>query len=415
MTTFSPSSRSVFKRLDDSPLACITEAYRQRLTARGYAQGTQHQYVSCLAHFAVWMTAEALSLEGISPVVLTRFVEHHLPTCSCPGRVQRHPPQVRAALQQLIPVLLDAGIEQPLLASDEVQIELDRFDTYLRDQRGLASSTRKQRRAIVGDLLRFSLDSSDGRLTQLSPALLRGFINEHLARWSPASAAVLAGALRSYLRYRAVLGDEVASLLPAIVSPANWKLASLPETISVTDVECVLASFNAELPSWRRGVAVTQCVARLGLRSSEVVSLELEDIDWEAGTIKLRRNKSRRVDVLPMPVEVGGAIVDYLCNERPECDSRRLFVRHVAPVNVALQPSLVGRVIRDAYKRCGLRYTRIHIFRHALASRVLDAGGTLKEVSDILRHRSLDTAQIYAKLDERKLSEVMMPWPGSCT
>jgi site-specific recombinase XerD len=90
-----------------------------------------------------------------------------------------------------------------------------------------------------------------------------------------------------------------------------------------------------------------------------------------------------------------------------------VFVRHYAPVEVPLRANVVGRVIRDAYRRCGLPYTRVHIFRHSLAARILDAGGSLKEVADMLRHRHLDTAQIYAKLDERRLSEVAMPWPGS--
>jgi len=296
--------------------------------------------------------------------------------------------------------------------ADEVEVELDAFDSYLRDQRGLADNTRLQRRKIVGDMLRHSFDDKQ-HLRPLDSTLLRSFLTERLESWSASSGAVVASALRAYYRFRAMQGDDVVKLLPVIASPACWKLSSLPETMSSEQIEQVLSSFQAPLASRRRGAAVAQCVARLGLRASEVVSLELDDIDWKQGNLQLQRCKSRRAEVIPMPDTVGAAIADYLQNERPTCISRRVFVRHVAPVEVPLLPSLVGRVIRDAYQRCGLPFTRVHIFRHSLAARVLDGGGTLKEVADLLGHRCLDTTQIYAKLDEQKLFAVTMPWPGS--
>ena len=411
MNTTLPSFRSPIKRLRDTPLALVTDAYRQRLDELGYSSSTQSHYIGGIAHFAVWMKFENISLNDINPDVIVRFIQSHLPVCQCPGKVQRRPYQVRAALQQLMPVLQDAGFTQVVSKPDQIQIELNRFDEYLRDYRGLASNTRRQRLTIVGDLLRSSI-KEDQQIGRLDVSLLRAFMNDRLERWSPTSCAVAAGALRAYLRFRALNGDDVKPLLPVIGSPACWKLSSLPETINDVDIERLLHSFNAPLPSRYRGVAIAQCVARLGLRASEVVGLELDDIDWQVGTLRLRRCKSRRVDIMPMPKSVGSAIADYLCNERPTCDSRRVFVRHVAPVEVPIKPSLVGRVMRDAYLRCNLPYSRVHIFRHSLASSVLDNGGTLKEVADILRHRSLDTAQIYAKLDERRLSDVTMPWPG---
>ncbi len=224
---------------------------------------------------------------------------------------------------------------------------------------------------------------------------------------------MLTGSLRSYLRYRASLGDDVTALLPVITSPAGWRLTGLPQTLTSDEVERLLNSFDPSLPSWRRGRAVAHCIARLGLRSAEVVGLELEDLDWLTGTIRLRGCKSRRVDVMPMPPSVGHTIVDYLQHERPACRSRKVFVRHVAPVEQPLLPGLARRVVLAAYKRCGLPYTRVHILRHSLATRVLEGGGTLKEVADMLRHRNLETSQIYAKVDLQRLSAVAMPWPGS--
>ena len=320
-----------------------------------------------------------------------------------PGQSSSQKNIVRAALRKLYSTGEVPGVLNVEVQIDAVELKLDRFDAYLRDVRGLADNTRSQRRRIVGFLHHQTRDTRGG-IYPLNAVILRDFIGTTLERWSSASAAVMAGALRAYLRYRAYCGDDVTALMPVIVCPACWRLASLPETLSSEEVERVLSSFAPPLPSWRRGAAIAQCVAQLGLRAIEVVGLELEDLDWNVGTIRIQRSKSHRVDLLPMLPSVGAAIVDYLHNERPIYISRRVFVRHVAPVEKPLQEKVVARVLRAAYQRCDLPYTRVHIFRHSLATRVLDAGGTLKEVADVLRHRSLDTTQIYAKLDERRLS-----------
>jgi integrase len=151
----------------------------------------------------------------------------------------------------------------------------------------------------------------------------------------------------------------------------------------------------------------------LGLRTHEVSSLALDDIDWAAGTLRIVKGKSRRVDLMPLPPATGRAIAEYLRMERPATINRQVFVRHVAPVDEPVSPNVVRNTVRNAYRRCGLPYTRVHILRHTLAGRLLETGGTLKEVADVLRHRQLDTSLIYAKVDMNRLRAVMMPWPGS--
>ena len=225
----------------------------------------------------------------------------------------------------------------------------------------------------------------------------------------------MATALRSYLRFRAFEGDHVEHLLPLIVSPACWRLAPLPQTLSRAEVAQLLDAFPPELPSRLRSYAIVRCVVDLGLRSREVISLDLDDIDWAAGILRIVKCKSRRVDVMPLPQATGSAIAAYLRSERPRTANRRVFVRHVAPVDEPLGPDVVRNAVREAYRRCGLPYTRVHILRHTLASRLLNTGGTLKEVADVLRHRELDTSLIYAKVDIGRLSAVTMPWPGSAS
>jgi site-specific recombinase XerD len=156
---------------------------------------------------------------------------------------------------------------------------------------------------------------------------------------------------------------------------------------------------------------MTLCMAQMGLRAGEVAALSLDDIDWRAGTLRLARGKERRTSVLPLPAKVGRAMVSYLRNGRPPTRARRVFVRHRAPLGEPLTSSSVTAVLRCAFVRAGLPSQGAHVLRHTAATRMVRAGASLKEVADVLRHRSIDTVMIYTKLDLTTLAEVAQPWP----
>ncbi len=399
--------------LRDSALAPFVPAYRQSLVEHRYAAGTTRQYLCGIAHFARWLRRHRLAVSALDEDVVQRFLDEHLPRCTCPAPVQRSRHQIHAALRHLLVLLENAGALSSAHVPTAVEEELRRFGEYMEHARGLAQNTRIQRLNILRPFLRKNGSVNLHKWTAPTAADLRRFIALQLQRWSPASANALAGALRCYLRFRAMCGDPVEHLLPVIASPANWRLAPLPQTLSQSEVTQLLDSFSPDLPSARRAYAMVRCVVDLGLRASEVVSLGLDDIDWQMGTLRIVKNKSRRVDVLPLPQATGNAIATYLRSERPQSANRRVFVRHVAPIDQPIGPDVVRRAVREAYLRCGLPYTRVHILRHSLARRLLETGGTLKEVADVLRHRELDTALIYAKVDTARLSAVALPWPGS--
>lgn len=389
-----------------STLAPFVQAYWRRLVERRYAPNTARAYLSCIAHFAHWSQGRRLDLGRLEQST-RRFMDEHLPRCACPHPVHRCRHQVRAALRQLQAVLADAGIQSDDHRLDPIEVELRRFDEHMQQAKGLAENTRIRRLSVVRSMMNQTASAMP------TAGELRHFIARELARICPASAGSMATALRSYLRFRAIEGDRVEHLLPHIVSPACWRLAPLPQTLSRVEVAQLLDAFPPELPSRLRSYAIVRCVVDLGLRSREVISLDLDDIDWAAGILRIVKSKSRRVDVMPLPQSTGSAIAAYLRSERPHTTNRRVFVRHVAPVDEPVGPDVVRRAVREAYRRCGLPYTRVHILRHTLASRLLNTGGTLKEVADVLRHRELNTSLIYAKVDIGRLMAVAMPWPGS--
>ncbi len=397
------------------PIGPYVEAFKQHLTERRYAAHTFASYLGGIAHFARWARRRRLRLHRIGEASVAEFLDVHLPDCRCAWPVRHDRGDLSAALGHLLVVLRSLGaIAPPAASAAPVDEELGRYGAHMQHVRGLAPKTQSIALRIVGRLLTTRFGEGPVDIAAIKPEHVRRFFAQQAKLYcKPASAGSVVASLRGYFRYRASLGDLVHGLIGAVSYPANWQLSSLPKTLSVEEVEQLVASLGESGRSMRRADAIVRCALDLGLRSGEVARLSLDDIDWRAGTITLRHTKSRREDVLPLPTVTGKAIAAYLKHERPKTSNRAVFVRHIAPRDEPVGPDLVRKTIRQAYARARLPYTRSHLLRHTMANRLLAGGSSLKEVADVLRHRSLNTTMIYAKLDSRKLIEVALPWPGS--
>lgn len=397
----------------ESRIVPYLDVLKGDLIKHGYAAGTVGTYLACVTHFARWLSRSGLDIDRIDEAVVHRFLDVHLPNCHCAKPVCRVRTDSRAALGHLLVVLrVNVAIAEPPLRMLPVDVELRCFEEHISDIRGLAPKTCSQYLRTVGRLLLEQFGDRQVVIATIKPEDIRRFIaSQGVLCRKPTSIGATISALRGYLRFRASCGDYVHHLAGVMNYPANWQLASLPKALNRAEVDKLLGALGQEGPSARRDDAIVRCALDLGLRSSEVAKLGLDDIDWHAGTITLRKTKSRREDVLPMPADTGRAITDYLKLERPQTTNRAVFVRHIAPRDQPIGPDLVRKTIRQAYARAGLPYTRAHLLRHTMASRLLEGGSSLKEVADVLRHRSLNTTLIYAKLDSRSLSAVAMPWP----
>jgi integrase/recombinase XerC len=354
-------------------------------------------------------------LQSIDEALVAQFLDKHLLRCHCSGPIQRDRRMLSAALGHLLVVLRARGaIAPPTESTTPVDEELRRYDAYMDHVRGLAPKTREMALRIVGRLLTSRFGDAAIDIAAIEPDQVRDFFAQQAKLYSkPATAGTVIASLRGYFRYRVSLGDAVHGLIGVLSYPANWQLSSLPKTLTTEEVEQLVGSLGKPGRSLRRADAIVRCALDLGLRSGEVARISLDDIDWHAGTITLRHTKGRREDVLPLPATTGAAIAAYLEHERPKTRNRAVFVRHHTPRGESVGPDLVRKAIRQAFARAGLPYTRSHLLRHTMANRLLAGGASLKEVADVLRHRSLNTTMIYAKLDSRKLTEVALPWPGS--
>jgi site-specific recombinase XerD len=370
-------------------------------------------------HFMDWLGMRADHLPIDEPLIRS-FVEEHLPVCECSGRKQKGKMTVRPALGHFAEILRSQGTLRPEGSREPEHIlrELDAFCGYAKEVCGLAPSTLISRRMWISRFLQYRFPTSSISLSKLGPKDIGSFFTAQCQGFQPGSAQVVAGAVRSYLRFRAVRNqDRVEALTAAIPSAARWRLASLPESLPPDDLIKLLASCDRQRPQGQRDYAILRCLVDLGLRSCEAAALRLDDLDWSHATMTIRKGKSHRADVLPLPSTTGEAIAEYLHSGRrlakPSSDNRAVFIRHRAPLTNPVDTSVVRSVVRQAAGRSGLdgKLHGPHLLRHSAATRMLHGGASLKEIADVLRHRSLDTTAIYAKVDIARLSAVAQPWP----
>lgn len=292
---------------------------------------------------------------------------------------------------------------------------LAQFDQYLVEVRGARPGTRNHFRRHVHEFLKARFPSGNVEPCKLSPPDLFSYIAEHAAGGQPGRTKLAATALRSFLRYLVIRGDCDPSLVTSVPSAPRWKLSSIPKVLSEHQVAALMETFNRETAIGLRDYAITLCLARLGLRAGEVAHLLLDDVNWRSGSLRIQAEKNRRVSTMPLPRDVGAALADYLRNGRPPTKERHLFVNHGrgSQKGMAMTSSAVRLVIRRAWERSGIQVPSkgTHTLRHTLASRMLRTGADLKQIADVLRHRSFETTMVYMKVDLDRLTEVAQPWP----
>ncbi|HHA18804.1 MAG TPA: integrase [Methylophaga sp.] len=402
--------------LHESPLAPYADAFSEYLSLNNYSASTVSHYNRCFAHFSYWINTNDIDIHKINEGVIKHFLDEYFSCCISKHKIcsdEYH--NFHAALNHILIVLrVNSIISFPSAIKSPVDKELKSFDDYMNDVRGLAPRTRHEYLRIIQRLLFERFSNHSVVISMFKPDDVRQFIfNQKNLYTTQSSTGLLISALRGYFRFRKTCGDQVNHLVGVTNFPANWQLSSLPKTLNHDEIECLLKAIEHDSQSDLRMKAMVHCALDLGLRSCEVANLGLDDIDWSNAAIILKKTKSRRVDTLPLPEATGHALADYLKFERPKnLRNRAVFIRHYAPFEKPVDPNIVRQTIHKAYALAGLPYSRSYLLRHTMASRLLETGSSLKEIADVLRHRSLNTTMIYAKLDSRNLVEVALPWPG---
>jgi site-specific recombinase XerD len=287
------------------------------------------------------------------------------------------------------------------------------YELYLRDVRSLARATIVNYVPFIASFLQDRFADGPVTLSHLCANDVARFVQRQASHLHRKRAKLLTSALRSFLQYARYRGNTKLDLAAAVPAVANWSMSSIPRAIAADQVRQLLASIDRRTSVGRRDYAILLLLARLGLRSGEVASLELDNIDWNAGQLSVRGKSGQRSE-LPLPAEVGEAIAAYLRHGRPQSTSRRVFLRAKAPIRGFRGASGVGSIVRHCLQRAGLDTPThgAHQFRHGLATEMLHHGASLDEIGEVLGHHNPQTTTIYTKVDLHALRTLALPWPG---
>lgn len=409
MTDQFHTSLRVLDGLRTGPLGSCIDAFVAWLCEQGYSKFTVSYGLRILGGLSCWMQQQGLSVEDLDERTAADFLRER-------RRQYRVHLDDKPDLNLLLRYLRKSHvIPDRAVAVDGSEIGriVREFENYLSKERRLSEASLYRSRQVVRQFLEERFGARPIILEKILQTDISHFVLGYTDRYSRASAKLMVSRLRSFFRFlhlRGYIGPELAGVVPKV---ANWQSTTLPNWIPPEDVELLLKSCDQSTNQGQRNYAILLLLARLGLRCGEVVNMTLDDIDWEAGEIRVG-GKSRRLDRLPLPKDVGEALTRYLCQGRPRCTTRRVFVRLKAPLCGLAGHGAIYPIVQRALDRAGLHppHKGPHTLRHSLATTMLRKGATLGEIGEILRHRDIDTTQIYAKVDLEALSKIAQPWPG---
>ena len=385
-------------------LAEHASGFERWLAAKGYSpRGAWHRLWQ-LDHLSRWLEREQLGPDELTSPRLEQF----LAARRAAGYLTWVSPR---SLRVPLAFLREVGAVPPLAAipaDGPIEVLLADYRRYLVFERGLAPKTVE----IFDRVARLFLAEHDqeGAVGRLTAAEVTAFLARECPSRSIASAQQVVTALRSLLRYLHMTGEIELPLRWAVPGVADRRGLSLPRGLEPAAVLKLLAGCDRRTLVGRRNYAVLLLMARLGLRAGEVAAMQLEDLDWRAGEL-LVRGKGDRHERLPVPVNVGEALVSYL-RWRPRRECRAVFLCVRAPLG-PVNSSVVSQIVRAACGRAGLERVGAHRLRHTAATGMLRAGASLPEIAQVLRHERLETTAQYARVDRRALRELARPWPGS--
>jgi len=392
------------------PSGSLLEAFAQHLDQVGYSNRSACRHLRAAEHLLYWADYEDVSVSSVSEVILARLAEH-LTQCYCQGVSRTGKAELLRGASVFLAyyrsVNTDTNSFSTIPANQECGL-LSEFYQWMRQQRGTRDSTLR----LYSVSLRSLLNGIHDDVGKLNAQYLRQFVLERSQKGYGAGRSSSI-ALRMFIRFLVAKGKCAAGLDEAIPSIAHWNLSSLPQYLQEDEIERVITSCDRNRPSGKRDRAILLLLARLGLRASDILHLRIADIDWKGASISVS-GKSKSLTQLPLTQEVGQAIVDYLQQGRPRSDADMLFVRSVAPFTAFKTQQSISGLAKRAMQRAGITRSgrgAAHVFRHSAATSMLRNGASLQDIATILRHRSIITTQIYAKVDVTALREIAQPWP----
>lgn len=389
--------------LVEGPLGPFADAYRARLEERCYSRLSAVNLQRQVAQLSRWLAAEGMAVEQLSEARIEAF----LAAQRASGRNRSS--MSRPGLLCLVELLRELGvISAPVRSVPSPTEELmDCFHRYLLAERGLAPGTVRN---YLDGARRFVAALGVTELRILTPAEVTAAVLAKSTAVSVSATQNYVASLRAFLRFCFIENVVESDLSEAALPITGRRRSTLPRGIAKREADALLASCDRRTAIGRRDYALIIMLLRLGLRRGEAAGLRLEDIDWRSGELVVA-GKGRRRDRLPLPTDVGAAIAAYVRRGRPASVRREVFLRARAPFE-PMASGTVASTVRRACRRAGLPEVGAHRLRHTAACDMVAADVPLPEIAQVLRHRSLQSTVIYARVDLERLRGLAQPWPG---
>ena len=398
--------------MDPGPHLDIVTAYADAVGHVGYDASTTNRLVAAARHLCAWAHLSGRALDGTGDMLLRDFAGHD---CHC-GGIRRGGPRLGRYLflvARFIGFLVARGVLAPVPLDDPYAAHIAPYLDWLEHHRGLSRITVREH----AKRLRQLLPQIGTAPSAWSAEILRTTILDRRGRESRCALKGTVTILRSWLRFHAAMGRCDPGLVTAVPMVADWKGHHLPRGLRPADLERLLAACNPATPTGRRDRAILLLLARLGLRAEDVRSLRFDQIDWARGRITVR-GKGRRESRLPLPQEVGDALIAWLEDGRPPVDDPHVFLRYAPPWRPFTESVAISKIVARALDRAGLENTPsrgAHLLRHSAARAMLEDGASLETIGTVLRHRSISTTANYAKVDIEALRGIAQVWPEGRT
>ncbi len=381
------------------------------LRERGYARQSVRVVVCISTRFGEYLRKVGIKeLNQVCDEVADRFCVR----LQSRGRYRHAPRATRLVLEHLRQCGVIPSVPQERYKPDAVAELVRGYERYLADVRGVAASTIQEYSRGARRLLLW-LRRRHRRVQTLRGRDVLAFIGALAGeRPTPSWRNRLTSQTRLFLRFlrtEEIIADDLSLAVPKL---RVWRLATVPRHLPWESVRKLVDSIDTRAPTGKRDKAVLLLIALLGMRGEEVRTLELKHIAWRAGEIHLPRTKSQRAKALPLPREVGAALAEYVLHGRPQSSSPVVVLRHAAPRDALAHPAAVSRIVARCLDRARIvapGRRGVHLLRHSLATRMVNTGVPIKQIADVLGHRSINTTAIYTKVDMVSLGDVALPFP----
>lgn len=405
--------RGLAEFISAGPLAAVLDDLTAALEAKGYSASTIQGYVRAARHVTYCVEHRQLARRALTLAGLRRFARVHGQSCRCPHPERAPSANFYSCTLHLLPLLQRAGIAPSSPRRAPFRDELEAYEAFMREVRGLSDETRAMRIRNVSAVLRALMPRERFDPSRLTAAALQTHVSALAESRSPHTMRGIVDAVRGFLHFLQTRSVDTSTALRLLRGPRAASHLSSRKALTLPQARALLVPLQARDPLAMRDLAIVLLLGQVGLRRTDVAKLQLRDIDARARTVTIRWSKARRASELPLPDEAREAVLRYVRHGRPEVSTSALFVAHAFPYDAGITATAVSAVVRRAFGRARIEHPSkgAHVLRHTLATQLVAARQPLKAIADVMRHRQIDTTARYVRVDLERLRGAARPWP----